>query len=317
MTTGFEIVARRPMLIVIPLLLDLFLWLGPRLSLAPIFQEYNQMVAQVPDLELMEAYALFQSIAAEVSARFNLFAALIPGPFLGLPSLMAGQMTLERPFGIRPEMLVGSSGLALFYAALLSVIGMGINAVYLRLVGNSIIDETEIPLPGPGNPAHIWGNLIQFALILMGLLFVAGLPLLCLVGVLSMIAPSIAMFVMMMLSSLILFVGFHLLFVIPGIVQLRRLPLHAIRDSILITRTDFMGSVGLLITIAVVSQGLSFVWTLPEPTSWATVIGLGGHAFIGSALTAALFVFYQERLSFLEILNQAYVPKPAPVDPLG
>ena len=36
---GFSLVARRPILLVIPLLLDLFLWLGPRLSISTIASE--------------------------------------------------------------------------------------------------------------------------------------------------------------------------------------------------------------------------------------------------------------------------------------
>jgi len=36
--TGFEVVARHPTLIILPLALDLWLWLGPRLSIAPVLQ---------------------------------------------------------------------------------------------------------------------------------------------------------------------------------------------------------------------------------------------------------------------------------------
>ena len=37
LAAGFDIVARHPLTVSVPLLLDLFLWLGPRLSLAPFF----------------------------------------------------------------------------------------------------------------------------------------------------------------------------------------------------------------------------------------------------------------------------------------
>ena len=63
LTTGFDVVARNPYLILIPFMMDLFLWLGPRLSLAPIFEAMQRffrdwVVAGVTDAELSEAYAL-------------------------------------------------------------------------------------------------------------------------------------------------------------------------------------------------------------------------------------------------------------------
>ena len=113
-----------------------------------------------------------------------------------------------------------------------------------------------------------------------------------------------------------MFIGVHLLFTVPGIVQLRRGLLQAVRESLLLTRADFMGVVFLVGLILVISRGMNFVWMLPEPESWATVVGLGGHAFVSTALTAGLFVFYQERLRYLEVMKQIFAAKaketPAP-----
>ncbi len=49
-TTGFEVVARAPWLAVLPLLLDLFLWLGPRLSVAPILQDFKAFLLQMSSM---------------------------------------------------------------------------------------------------------------------------------------------------------------------------------------------------------------------------------------------------------------------------
>ena len=99
------------------------------------------------------------------------------------------------------------------------------------------------------------------------------------------------------------------MFTVPGIVQLRRGWFQAIKESLLLTRSDFLNVTFLLLLIFVISRGLNYVWTLPEFNSWSAAIGLAGHAFVSTALTAALFIFYQERLNFLEVLQQIRAAK--------
>ena len=45
------------------------------------------------------------------------------------------------------------------------------------------------------------------------------------------------------------------------------------KESLLLARADFMNVVFLLGLILVISRGLNFVWMLPEPESWATLVG--------------------------------------------
>ena len=45
-TVGFETVASRLVLLLLPLVLDLFLWVGPRLSYRPAFMSYYEDIWQ-------------------------------------------------------------------------------------------------------------------------------------------------------------------------------------------------------------------------------------------------------------------------------
>jgi len=36
------------------------------------------------------------------------------------------------------------------------------------------------------------------------------------------------------------------------------------------------------------------LWKAPPVTSWLTLVGVGGHAFISTALLAASFVYYRD-----------------------
>ena len=323
LAAGFDIVARRPAMVIMPLLLDLFLWLGPRLSLAPIFttleQFYRTWFRREGALALPEAeqLSLLLTQMFNVGAtRYNLFSVLSPAPLLGTPTVMAAQLTVERPMGVRPEIVVTSPFVVFGWIVLLTVIGLGISALYLRVIGRQVIAETESALPGPQSLLPLWGRLVGLTLILLFVLSVlslAGLSFAALVGLLS---QGLAFFVVTFLLALITFVVFHCIFAIPGMVQLRRSTLHAIQESILLTRADFVGVSLLVLLIWIISRGFNVVWTLPDPATWTNLIGIGGHAFVSTALTTTLFVFYQDRLNFLPTMEKARAPKEIPAHSL-
>ncbi|MBN1875755.1 MAG: hypothetical protein JXA33_16140 [Anaerolineae bacterium] len=323
LATGFEVVARRPYLSIPPLLLDLFLWLGPRLSLAPIFKDVTDILQEfflLGDIssETEQLYVLMGALLNEAATRYNLFSMLVPAPLLGIPSLMAQRMPVIWPLArTRTEVEIASVFLVAFWSLVLVFAGLGLNALYLRLIGASVIMETESKLPGPETAMLLWWRLIQLliglALAVISVSMVSGL----LVTLIGMFSPVIAGFVMTMISSLMLLVGFHFIFVIPAIVQLRHTPFQAIKESILLTRGDFLGSAGLVLLLLVTWRGLNVVWSLPDPASWSTLIGIGGHAFVVSGLIATLLVFYQERLDFLKQLQSLFTAKDPAAHPAG
>ncbi len=319
LAAGFEITARHLETLIIPLLLDVFLWLGPRLSLAPLFLGLERWFRQIFTAvtasgtpEAQQMLALLSQSLNELALRYNLFATLSPAPLLGVPALMASRMTLERPFGLRPEMTIASALVALLVEIGLFVVGIGLGALYLRGLGRRVLEETEAPLGGPQTFPRLWGQLLLLTLVILsvgGTLGMAGLAFATLVGVLSV---GLALLVLMMSFSLITFTVFHLIFAIPGMTQARRSVFHAIRESILLTRGDFVNATFLILLILVIAQGFNVVWTLPKPATWANLVGIAGHAFISTALTATLFVFYQDRLNFLTTAQQAQAIKEAP-----
>ena len=306
LTTGFEIVAHHPQLALLPALLDLYLWLGPRLSLAPLIAATRQLWAEAPNPELVPIYQTFNQLLDEVATKYNLFALLKPAPFLGVPALMAERLTLARPFGPRPDLPVSDLGLALAWICVLVGVGLGLNALYLWQVGRCVVSETETAVPGPVEPVKLWGSLLRLTVLLLGTFFILAIPGSIALLILGAISPTIAGLFLMLALSLVFFMLFHLVYTVPGMVQLRQPPLRALRDSIILTRVDSLGTIGLVLALIVTSQGLNFIWALPDPATWATVVGIVGHAIVSTALTATVLVFYQERLVQLQTLQRAY-----------
>ena len=103
LVTGFEAINARLELILLPLALDLFLWLGPHLSIGPLVPQVeaamNNLVATAGrDAATESNFQIIRTALEEFGATFNVFSFLSTAP-LGLPSLLAGRGPVLTPAG--------------------------------------------------------------------------------------------------------------------------------------------------------------------------------------------------------------------------
>ena len=100
---GLQAVATHLPLLILPLVLDVFLWLGPQLSIAPLLGQALAFVRANPDFasalnqQLPDPDAL-PELVAQVGESANLFGFLSTAP-MGVPSMMAGRGALLTPLG--------------------------------------------------------------------------------------------------------------------------------------------------------------------------------------------------------------------------
>jgi len=146
------------------------------------------------------------------------------------------------------------------------------------------------------------GRFIRVFLFAAGLLM-AGMVIVPLwmlvVGLIVATAPPVGFLVWTLSIGLGSYFILHLLFVIPGVLIGGRGLLRAIWESVLLIHTQFPSVMGLVLLVVVIYQGLGFVWSLPAGDSWSLLVGILGNGCIATGLTAALFVFYQERVGKL------------------
>jgi hypothetical protein len=329
---GFEIVARHLELLIIPILLDMLIWLGPRLSLAPLLEsaDFGASLAALAGtgMEMQQGMGLMRQFLAEMGGRFNLAVMLQPFPLEWPPSLMSSTyMSLKCAVGacpdiitypelVRPSIEITSSWAALGVSVLLMIVGLGFNALYVRNIGIRVIEETEAALPGPDSALVLWWRLFKLLVLVLLLLFAMGNVLFFLAGCAGLVSISLSAVVVTMFFSLLMFILLHLVFAVPGIVQRQIQPIQAIRESVMLARGDFLNVLFLVMLAIVMWRGLNYVWSRPDPRTWQMWIGIGGHAFVSTALTAAIFVFYQDRLRFLEMFLKALATREAPAHPV-
>ena len=322
LTIGFEIVSRHLWLIALPMLFDLFLWLGPRLSVAPLLRQFTSLLlAQpAPDQTMARQVEQAAQLLEQLGEQFNLLSLSSTLPLLNVPSLLARHTPgMLSPLG-EPHVILVTGVFALVGWGIVMVpIGLSVGFLYLNSVAHRVRaarpageqDTTPGETEGVEQAAMVssgTGKLVRVLLFATGLL-AAGTVLVplwaLLVGMTLTIAPLLGLLVWAFSLGLGSYFALHLLFVVPGVVLGGRGLLRATWESIMLIHTQFPSVVGLVMLTVLIYQGLSYVWSLPSADSWSLLVGILGNGCIATGLTAATFVFYQERVGYLTEMSRA------------
>ena len=291
LVAGFELATSQIWLVAFPVVLDLFLWIGPRLRITELVAELVEALSGEPEIaELVD-------IIVDVGPQTNLFT-LLSFPIIGIPTLIGRLIPEQTP--TRPVSYeVGDEYAYTLIVVVLSLIGIGLTALYLYLIGRVIKEGSEIERQTFSENLRsifvaflrLLGFIIVFSVILMFL----AIPLLPVAFILGMINSNL--FVGVMLVAFIV-VAAYLSLAIPGIVMNNRPIFMAIRESIKLVIKNLMTTLNLLVIVFLIAIGTNLLWHLPEFGSWFTIVGILGHAFISTALATAIFIYYRDRYSF-------------------
>ncbi len=298
LTAGFETVNAQLPLIILPIALDLLLWLGPRLSILPLVERMVGVLSEPaagPETEGMrQMLDLTREALLSYGAGFNVFALLSPAP-VGVPSLLAGQAIMQTPAGAPALWPVDS---VLVYALLFGVFtlaGLWLGAVYYNGIAQQVRDGR---LAWGRLARQVWGDwarLTALAVILALVFFVLGGPTLVLAGLLSLFSPLLGNVVFAAGALVLMWVLIFGSYTLPGLLLSRRGLLGALWDSLRLVQASVPQTTGLFGAVILINFGLSLIWNLPSSASWLRLVGVGGHALVSTALVAATFVFYQDR----------------------
>jgi hypothetical protein len=308
LSAGFELTTRYLWLMVIPAALDLFLWIGPRLSFRALIENLiATSVAQLPaDLLTIDVGALM-----EAAGRVNHFAYLSVS-LLGVPALMAGPMPEKTP--IVPAVIEGG-GLGAWFGWLVvfTLVGLLLTAVFYNLIAYAMrrslaatAPTVALPPLGPlrflRRTVNTWLRLVALLALAVVLVLVITIPIALLAGFLTLLSQAVAVVVLFGAVVLIMWLLMFLSYTPQGmLLNPRRFPL-VIADSVRIFRRNLPAALGLLAVVLLTRQLLSTVLLTADSGTWVTTINILAHAYIVTALTVALFIFYRDR--FVAYLRQ-------------
>ncbi len=303
---GFDAITNQIGLILIPVALDLFLWMGARLRLSRLVDAYLKYLSSITATQAPETQNVFQQLqdfwvfAAE---RFNLFSILRSYP-IGIPSLMASWQPAGSPAGIMAVFEASSFIGAFAFWLVITIAGLVLGTFFYLLVAQASLSgkvkwrRALIRLP------YSTLQVIFLVLFWAILLLVISLPASCLLSMAAISGYALGQLGLFLFGGLVLWIIFPLFFSTHGIIVNHSKMWVSILDSIRITRYTMPKTALLFVVIFVIDEGMGMIWRIPDETSWFTLIGVLGHAFIASGLLAASFVYYRDAYRWVQRLLQ-------------
>lgn len=314
LTAGFEMLGQNLLMVALPVVLDVFLWLGPRVSLQPLLQGFVSVLRsqQLSDPEMSGQVEQAMVLLEQFGEEFNLLSVLGGVPMFQVPSLLARRASgAASPLG-SPRVVSLSSALAVIpWWSGLALIGLVLGFLYLNEIAHQIQDAVgsgleRMPSAGEGRGnsnddsliTGLW-KFLRFLLFAFGLVVIGSFvfPLWMLIVALgTSIVQPLGILLWVGGVGLLSYVGLHLLFVIPSLLLGGRRLLNAIGESVLLSHLNLSSVFGYVLLAVVIYEGLGYAWLLAPSDSWAMVIGIVGNAFVATGLTGAAFIFYRDRV---------------------
>lgn len=302
---GFDAVSRNVALILLPAALDVLLWLGPRLSvdgaLSPFFNMvFDQTRRTLTSSADVSRFTEFESLFNQTVEQFNLLSLIskLQTFPIGVSSLVARTMPVETPFGSQQVVQVSSAPGLIVLGLLLVMAGWVLGALYFRWVSGTTLGETA---PGTGI-SSLWAiiqTLILCGIWLVGLIMFF-IPVTLVLTILTMLSPVLAGAALFILLALSFWLIVPLFFTPHGIFVRRQNAFYSIFTSLRMARFALPTSGLFVICWFLLTTGLNYLWSVPPENSWMTLVGIGGHAFITTALLAASFIYYRDMNAWLQ-----------------
>lgn len=321
LAAGFRLIARRPWLLLIPVLLDLFLWMGPHIGLAQIAQQVQETLAAqqagAPAADYSTAITQqTQQVIEQIGKDANLLSLMGAG-VPGIPSLVAVSPPQVNPLPTAPTVVQAqSAGQVTLWGLGFLLIGSILSSLYVTWIGRTVRGDLGTPDEAPfaGHALHTWTRVLLMILVLIALLLVVSIPIVLVAFFALMVSQSLAVILLNLMAIVVLWaaiwVVIYMYFVVDAVVLNHAGLLRAMWNSVNVVTRNLWPSVGLVLLVWIVGNGLMLIWTRLEFAAWATAVGVLANAFVGTSLTAATLFFYAGRYRLWQEHPETASPSP-------
>jgi len=298
--SGFNTVASKPYLILLPVIVDLFLWFGPAWRVDSYFKPFLQSLTGLPGMDTPE-YAgtleAYQALWQDILNNFNLATSLRTLP-IGVPSLMVAKPPFLNPLG-RPLTFNLKTSFQVFGSlSLFLLIGFFLGSLYLQNISHQVVDQHDNSKIK--NLIRTYVQIILMPIILLVILLVISIPLMFIITFVTMISPGISQFILMIAGLIILWILMPLFFTPHGIFLFKQNLISAMMTSISVVRFSMGRTAWFILLCFVLVKGLDYLWRTPTVDNWLLIVGILGHAFVTSAVTTSSFHYFMDATKFTQ-----------------
>jgi hypothetical protein len=294
--------------VLLPIALDLFLWLGPRISIEPVAKQIMTWYTQQTAAALAAGSSMplspdqMREMVNEAASSFNFFS-LLAMNIAGLPSYMVGQ-PLVRPAAAEIDSVL----VLLALGIVLALAGLLPSAAFLVAIGQRVLADGLDANALRRHTIRVWLSLM--ALVVGGCLLVlaVAVPVSAILGVVLMISSGVGAVLVLLAGALVQVAFFaaiiYLFFLTDAIVISNINPYRAAWRSIFLVSRSFWSSISFIMISYVILMGTQLIWSRMVTPQIGPLPGILANAYIASGLTAASMLFYKDRLAWLERKTQ-------------
>jgi hypothetical protein len=293
---GFDVTAGNITAILLPVLLDLFLWLGPRLGVYKLMQpviDYMQTALPTNSGLQPSDVTSMMTMYRQAFQAFNLMALLRTYP-VGITSLISGKLPGLNPLGtpsiVQADSYVNLVGLIF----LLTLVGWIFGGLYFRLVAALVSPETM-----PSATRTIMQTLL-YSVIWVAACWILGLPVMFTLTLIFMFNNIVGEVVLVILAFVSMWLIVPVFFSPHGIFVKSQNAFGSILGSFQMARFTLPTSSLFILVIFTLAYASNFLWSIPASDSWLVLVGILGHGFVTTALLASSFKYYQDMTAWLQ-----------------
>ncbi|GJQ34080.1 MAG: hypothetical protein JETCAE01_00900 [Anaerolineaceae bacterium] len=302
---GFDAIAARITAILLPLLLNLLLWLGPRLRMDEMFKSMEGdlvlfwQASRIPAEEIRKMLDLYEGMAQSI----NLLGLIRTLP-IGISSLfVTNQNTAVTPLGGPVTWQVDVLTFPLWMMILVFIGWIG-GALYFRDVAWAALAEKI-------NTTRLFRAILQTILISICcnmILMAISIPILLILIVASQISALLANLIVLFIALGSVWIIVPMFFWAHGVFLNRQNVLTSMLSSLQLTRFTLPTSSLFVLAVFLLSYGLAYLWRIPAPDSWMTLVGIFGHSFVTTALLAGSFIYYHDMNTWVQAVLEKLRP---------
>lgn len=301
LSAGFDRVTRHLWLILIPALVDVAIWMGPRLSISRLSQRAIAALPSVQELgaQYQQSVAMFQDVLIDLGAGVNLLS-LLSMRALGLRSLTGIAQPQSIPFAAAQRIIEMQSWSELAATSVaLTLLGLLIGCVFLSWIAQDVRDEglsfpRTLQLSG-----RSWARLVALGLAAALIVVAAVLAVSFGYTLLAVLSPQLAAVVMSLFAIASLWLSAYasivFFFTVRALFVSNMGVLRSVWSGLNILHRNFLSALGFLLLVYVIEAGLHYIWRELAVSIAGTLVGILGNAYISTGLVMASFIFYRDR----------------------
>jgi len=301
MLAGFNTIANNAYLLLFPILLNLALWLGPKLRvkelLTPTIEQFSREMLRLGPADMAETIKSAQTIWTQLVEQYNLATVVRTIP-VGIPSLIARLSPIKSPITWNPIIEVPSANWAVAAIGIFLTVGFLLGSLFFYIL--SLETDKENPKFIFKDYLFTYINTVVMFCLLLGVGIVIAIPIFLILSVLSLLNATMAQVFIMLAGFGLLWLLMPLVFSIHGVFVLKKKAMASILISIRLIRFYLPGTGLFVMTAVLISELLNKLWVLPEADSWMMLFSIGGHSFVVAGLLAASFIYYREGLRWMQ-----------------